>query len=95
MVQIAAAGISWFNEKDYARILQIMVDAHVLPPTYAAWREKAESTERTAKARGLRVFRAIIDPDQFLVWCAREGLDVDAKARTAFATDYAMRQIKN
>lgn len=94
MAQIRAAGISWFREEDYPRILEIMTDAHVLPPTYQVWREKAERQERTAKASGVIVIRAVIEPDEFLAWCAREGLNVDAKARTAFAADFAARQVK-
>jgi hypothetical protein len=94
MAQIRAAGISWFREEDYPRILEIMTDSHVLPPTYELWREKAERTERNAKAGGMIVIRAIIDPAEFLTWCAREGLNVDAKARTAFAADFAARQVK-
>jgi len=71
------------------------VDAHVLPPTYELWRQKAESQERSAKASGLAVVRAVIKPEEFAFWCAKEGLDIDAKARTAFAADFAARMLKH
>lgn len=93
--KIAAAGIIWFNREDYPRILEIMKDAHVLPPTYELWREKAENDERRAQAAGLRVVRAVIDPQKFIAWCATNGLDIDAKARTAFAADFAMGKVLN
>ncbi|MDB5579640.1 MAG: hypothetical protein JWR80_4816 [Bradyrhizobium sp.] len=93
--RIASAGISWFDREDYPRVREIMVDAHVLPLTYDAWREKAESQERRAKASGLTVVRAIIKPDDFVAWCASQRLDIDAKARTAFAAEFAMARMKN
>ncbi|MBW7966771.1 hypothetical protein [Bradyrhizobium sp. BR 10261] len=95
MGKVAAVGISWFNREDYPRILEIMVDAYVLPPTYERWREMAESQERRAKASGLAVVRAVIKPEEFVAWCAKEGLDVDAKARTAFAAEFAKRMFLN
>jgi hypothetical protein len=92
---IRAIGISWFLEEDYTRALKIMLDAHVLPPTYEAWRKKAEGQERECKAKGFIVVRAIIDPEKFPTWCAKAGLNIDAKARTAFASEFAMLQVKD
>lgn len=92
--KVRIVGISWFNEADYAAALAIMTDA-VLPPTYALWLQKAGRTERNLQADGYRVVRAIIDPHTFPGWCARNGFGtaINAKARTAFAADYASRQM--
>ena len=92
---VRAVGISWFLEEDYSLALKIMLDAHVLPRTYDTWRKKAESQEREWKAKGFLVIRAIIDPEKFPTWCAKAGLNIDAKARTAFASEFAMLQVKD
>jgi hypothetical protein len=88
-----AIGISWFNESDYPEVLRIMVDAHVLPRTFRDWQEKATKQFSQLEAEGFKVFRAVIDPKSFPGWCAMRGLDIDAKARTRFASEYAARQI--
>jgi hypothetical protein len=90
-----AVGISWFQEADYAAALAIMTD-DVLPPTYALWFQKACKGEREAQEMGYRTFRAVIDPQTFAAWCAQNGFtNIDAKARMAFANDYAARQVRH
>jgi uncharacterized membrane protein len=91
--RIRAYGISWFHKEDYPRILQIMIDRHVLPSTYSAWKKNAEAQESKWKAEGILIYRAIIDPDEFPAWCKSRGLNVDAKGRVAFASEFAMLQV--
>lgn len=90
---IRAMGIPWYFRQDYARILAITEDAHLLPPTYDAWRKKAEGLERQMKAEGRIVVRAEVDPQEFPRWCAARGLNVDAHARGIFASEVAYRQV--
>lgn len=90
---VRATGIAWYFRQDYARILEIMEDAHLLPPTYDAWRQKAERAEREAKAAGVIIIRAEIDPQEFPGWCAARGLHVDAEARSRFASEVAYRKV--
>ena len=92
---IRAMGIPWFNREDYPRILKVMVDVDVLPATYEGWYYRAERTEREIERSGALVVRAIIDPDEFIAWCAKEGLNIDAKARTAYAAEFARRKFNN
>jgi hypothetical protein len=86
------AGISWFEREDYPRILEIMADADVFPPTYEAWTKKAEHDQRRTEAAGFTVVRVIIKPEEFIAWCTRNDMAVDAKARTAFAAEGARRR---
>lgn len=90
-MQARIAGIAWYREDDYPSVLRIMADGHLLPRTHREWQEKAERAEATAKAQGIRVVRAIIDPQEFPAWCRRHGLNVDAKGRTEFANAEAYR----
>jgi|SRR4051812_7449569 hypothetical protein len=92
--KVRAVGISWYGRKDYNRARLIMVDRHVLPPTFDEWRKKAGAQESEAKRKGFVVVRARIDPDKFLEWCREKSLPVDAKARTAFAAEVAMKHVK-
>jgi uncharacterized membrane protein len=90
---ISATGLVWYDREDYPRILEVMKDAHVLPDTYDQWRKKAENVERGAQHSGALVVRAVIKPEQFLAWCTIRGLNVDAKARNAFAAEFARNSL--
>lgn len=82
-------GIPWYKRADYARILEIMVDAELLPVTFDQWQGKAEKIERDLIRAGTPVHRVHVDPQQFVTWCAGRGLHVDADGRRAFASDPA------
>lgn len=92
--EIAPIGIGWFNREDYPRILEIMVDAEIMPPTHGLWRDAAEAQEMRAKDSGLRVIRVRIEPDQFLAWCADAGLPANAQARMAYASEVAAKRMR-
>jgi hypothetical protein len=91
---IRAVGISWYREQDYPRILKLMIDSDALPSIYSAWKKKAELQERDVQAEGITTFRAIIEPDEFPGWCKAHGWNVDAEGRSAFASEFALLQVK-
>lgn len=91
--QIAAIGFAWYEEADYPEILQVMTDADKLPRTWADWHKAAAKEFRRREGMGQRVVRAVIKPKHFTGWCAIRGLNIDAKARTAFANEQAAREI--
>lgn len=84
-------GMVWYLEKDYPAVLKIMADANLLPLTFKLWQDKAKRSESDLRTTGKVVVRAIIDPATFPTWCFGRGLKIDAKARMAFANDYAYR----
>ncbi len=90
---VRAIGIPWYGRQDYRRILEIMADRDVLPPTYDSWRQKADALERDLKRQGVVTVHAVIDPETFPEWCAARGLHVDAQARGEFANAEAYRSV--
>lgn len=88
---VRATGIPWYFRQDYPRILAIMDDADALPPRYDIWLKKAEAFERNIQRGGGIAVRAIVDPQQFPVWCAARGLNVGRHARNVFAREEALR----
>ncbi len=58
---IRATGIPWYDREDYRRILKVMADANVLPPTYEKWRYMADRLERTIQSAGGIAVRAKIE----------------------------------
>jgi hypothetical protein len=74
------------------QIRRIMADAARFPAAYREWREASERLKSDLKRRGHVVLRAIVDPEIFPVWCKARGLNIDAEARTKFASEVAGRQ---
>lgn len=91
-VSIRATGIPWYRREDYARILTVMEDAQLLPETWEDWFKKAKNVRDQLRRKGHVVEQVYIDPDTFPGWCLARGLDVNAKARTAFANEAAYRK---
>jgi hypothetical protein len=88
-------GIAWYRRADYRRILEIMTDREKLPVTFDKWQSQAEHAERQLKAQGHFIIRVHIDPEDFVAWCAANGLDIDAKGRMAFVNGEVYRQVRD
>ncbi len=93
--QVPIMGIVWYLKQDYPAVLRIMADADALPTSFEKWQHQAQRVERDLRAQGITPIRAILDPATFPEWCRRNGQQVDAKGRLAFANDHAYRHGRN
>jgi hypothetical protein len=82
MVHFAA----WFRREDYQRIRQIMDDSDKFPPEFDAWEARARGQMKEAARHGLIITPVILDPDEFLAFCATDKLPPSGEARAKFAT---------
>lgn len=88
-MKISAVAVPWYKREDYARILEVMSDAHLLPPTFEKWEWRANQVIDQVKNSGSVPVKAHLEPDAFVAWCKGRGMDLDAKARIAFANHVA------
>jgi hypothetical protein len=88
-MKVSIAGIPWYREGDYVKLLSIFEDADNLPGTFNEWLVKAEAFEKNLTKSGMRVVRAVIDPDTFPVWCAANNVKINADGRKRFASHKA------
>ncbi len=49
---LRTAGMPWYAREDYAAILALMEDPHVLAPAYDQWLAAAQNNEREAERAG-------------------------------------------
>ena len=73
-------GHVWFEEKDYARILEILRYPEGMPRDYNRWREVTENNERFRKRRGRFDCRIVVDPERLLGWCAARSIEPSSAA---------------
>lgn len=93
--EIVAVGVPWYREEDYERLKEIFEDGHKLPATFDKWLFNAEKVIQTIKESGQIAVKAHIDPDDFVVWCRRNSLNIDSRGRMAFANAAAMARYRN
>ena len=91
-MNVSAIGMVWYAPEHYAEVKAMMKDGHRLPATYERWQALAEQGERTLSGQGHKVVRAYLVPESFRQFCLARGLEVDAKARTEFASWVAKEQ---
>src|SRR4051812_29083997 len=81
LMQASATVVLWYRRDDYKRVLDVMTDAHLLPPTFDKWLHIAEQVIESSKRQGLLPVKAHIEPEPFPDWCRKRGLDIDATGR--------------
>lgn len=86
---VSIVGLVWFREDEFDAIRNLMADGDTLPTTYADWLETARLGEQHQRRAGYKLVRATIRPKEFKPWCKERGLELNANARTAFASWYA------
>jgi len=90
-MKVSKVGIAWFREGEYDEFRKLFTDGDGLPETYAEWLQKAESLINQLRRDGHIVVKAYLHIETFGEWCRARGLNIDSKARTAFANDFAVR----
>ena len=84
--------IAWYRPEDYNVLRLLFKDGHKLPLTYEDWEQQVYEIIDQAKIQGIVVIKAYIDPKTFPNWCRARDLNIDAKARERFATEFAHQQ---
>lgn len=83
--RLAGTPFPWFDRETYPRILEVMVDQDLLPPTYDRWLKQALRVLEKAHREGQKPIRAHIDPERFVAWCEDNDWPADGMARLAYA----------
>jgi hypothetical protein len=79
--------MTWYRREDWDQLITIFEDAHLLPPTYEEWQERAEAGRQRYESNGAVVEKIYIDPQNFPAWCRKRNLKADAEARTRYANE--------
>jgi len=89
-----AVGITWYRrEEDFLRLKAMSNDSEELEDTYDEWLENAKNVLGSLTLQGLNVVKVYLDPETFPAWCKAKGYEMDATARSRYATDFAAGKI--
>jgi hypothetical protein len=90
-MNIQITGMVWYKRENYERIRSMFDDGNNLHATYDEWLKAAETGRRSIESKGIKVVFAYIDPDEFIIWCERNGMKLNAEARNRFASETAYK----
>lgn len=85
-MQPQIAGMAWFKPENFVKLRAMFEDGNKLHRTYPEWLKAALTGQKQLESRGIRVIRVDIDPDDFPKWCKSKGLNLNANARTQYAS---------
>lgn len=77
----------WYNKESYPRIRKMMKDGNTFPLDFDSWNGDANRARRSRARNGEVVYRVMIDPEDFSVWCNTHGRETDGDAREKYATE--------
>ena len=74
-----------YTEDQYDAVRAACVDGDGLPDTFALWAQYSLASDHRMNKLGRNVVRINLDLEPFRAWCAERGLELNAKARQAYA----------
>lgn len=85
-MKVAATGIGWYAEEDWAALKELFTDSHKLHDNYADWLKAAENGFRQLSSQGHSVVKIPSPPHEFSEWCRVNKMEPNAAARSEFAS---------
>ena len=76
-------GMSWYTPESWERLRAVADDRATLG-TFDAYQRKAERAIREFAAQGIKVEKVLLDIDDLVRWCRREGYAIDQRGRAAY-----------
>ena len=76
---------AWYKPEQWDQLRAVSVDRDRLEDTYTEWVSGAESSFEDYRANGLDIFKIIIDVNELVAWCKKEGREIDSAARSELA----------
>ncbi|CAA2108232.1 hypothetical protein [Variovorax paradoxus] len=85
-MQVQIVGFPWFTRETFPVLRAMCEDGNKLHRTYDEWLRAAETGSKSFEAKGCKVFRVNLDPEQFPKWCKAQGLKLDSNGRSRYAS---------
>ena len=84
----AVVAIAWFDEVQYAKLLEVAADRDGLHETHEAWLQAARSLNSKLPPG---VVCAPVQVDELMAWCQERGLPNDGSSRSQYACEWARK----
>ena len=89
---MAAAGVSWYTESEWAKVKATAEDAERFEPTYVEWVAMVEEGMVKMRQAGIAPEKVLITADELLVWCRLTGKTNNGSNRAQFVSEKLRNQ---
>ncbi|SEI41537.1 hypothetical protein SAMN05421831_101395 [Allopseudospirillum japonicum] len=86
------AGICWFKESQWQRLLEIAEDKARLEDTYQQWKQTTEEMIEVFATRGILIEKVPVDVEDLLSWCNEHNKPVNGSSRAEYVTQQMMQE---
>ena len=84
-------GIAKYRTEDWERLQEISDDKDQLEDTWFEWKDSIHRFEDDLRQRGIDYEEIMIDLDELIEYCRRQGLKIDSESRSRFTADKLRR----
>ncbi len=84
----ATVPLPWYGPEDFEEAKGLMLDAVLMPASYAQWLVNMLAYERQLDGQGLAVTRVYVETHTFLAWCHHSGRRPDAHSQGEYVREY-------
>ncbi|MBI5890948.1 MAG: hypothetical protein HZB47_09750 [Nitrosomonadales bacterium] len=80
-------GVTWYTEETWAQVKASATDPACFEESFQKWKAMAVSARREFQRSGVRAVECLIDPQEFIAWCALNNRENNAAARAEFVSE--------
>lgn len=77
-------GVGWYQENQWALLLEHAEDKEELEPTYIEWLENAYETTNKFEASGVHYQKILIDVEDMIKWCKENEVPLNGESRSNY-----------
>ncbi|MGI5861946.1 MAG: hypothetical protein ACOX6T_07785 [Myxococcales bacterium] len=81
--------LAWYKRDQWPRFREVSAEPERLAETYDEWLADANRQLEDLRARKIAVTRVIVDVEELIAWCERNGRKVEPGAAAEFAASLA------
>ncbi len=83
-MQISAIGLAWYKEEQWGDFKKYCTDGDTMSETYDSWLKGALNAIQQMKQRNIKLYKIIIDLNEFKEYCTDKNLEPNGNARTEY-----------
>lgn len=84
VADVVVLGVGWYQENQWALLLEHAEDKEGLFPTYAGWLENAYENTKTLEKSGIRYQKISIDVEDLINWCKENKVPLNGQSRSNY-----------
>ena len=83
-MQISATGLAWYKEEQWEAFKCYCTDGNMMADSFDFWLKGALNAIKQMKKQNIKLYKIVIDLDDFIKYCNNENLEPNGNARANY-----------